>query len=110
MTFSSYSTSRYSNWCAYAVVACVWLSVPGNWPGGSRSARALEPIQIGLLVDNMASKGSGYDARELHSLGVSGLAAVLDYFLPDTAPPAAPLPAGLPAATVRKLIVELEHD
>jgi HEAT repeat protein len=67
-------------------------------------------MQIGLLVDNMASKGSGYDARELHGLGVSGLAAVLDHFLPDTAPPAAPLPAGLPEATVRKLIADLEHD
>ena len=114
MTYSSRRISRHSNWCACAVVACVWLFLPGEWlggwPGGCSRASAIEPIQIALLVDNMASKGSGYDAQELHNLGESGLAAVLDHLLPDTAPPAAPLPAGLPEETIRKWIAELDHD
>ena len=114
MTHSSRRISRHSNWCACAVVACAWLCLPGEWlggwTGGCWRASAIEPIQSALLVDNMASKGSGYDAQELHNLGESGLAAVLDHLLPDTAPPAAPLPAGLPEETIRQWIAELDHD
>src|SRR4051812_9944701 len=63
-----------------------------------------------VLVEGMASRGSGYDASELHARGVEGLAAVLDLLLPDTAPPAAPLPPGPPEAEVRRLIARLDAD
>lgn len=105
MTFASYRNS-----CACPTVVCAWLMLVNIGPVARHSASAIEPIQIALLVDNMASKGSGYDAQELHNLGVSGLAAVLDHLLPDTAPPAAPAPAGPPEEAIRKLIAELDHD
>jgi len=76
----------------------------------SQSAVAIEPIKVALLVDEMASKGSGLDGQELHGLGVEGLAAVLDHLLPDTAPPAAPLPPGPPEEEIRQRIAELDHD
>jgi hypothetical protein len=108
------SSSRSRNSCAYPAVATAWLTA---WPiawlivfGAWQAASAIEPIQIALLVDNMASKGSGYDAKELHDLEVEGLAAVLDHLLPDTAPPAAPEPKGPPEEAIRKLIAELDHD
>src|SRR5262245_45690291 len=59
-------------------------------------AAELDPVKFALLVDGMASKGSGYDAVELHGLGVDGLTAVLDYLLPDTAPPPPPKEPAVP--------------
>lgn len=102
--------SSYCNWCACRALVSAGLMLSNLGPGACHQASAIEPIQIALLVDNMASKGSGYDAQELHNLGESGLAAVLDHLLPDTAPPAAPLPAGPPEEAIRQWIAELDHD
>lgn len=76
----------------------------------SASAAELDPIKIALLVDGMAARGSGFDASELHALGLDGLAGVLDHLLPDTAPPrplVQPLP---PEADIRRLISRLDAD
>ena len=73
-------------------------------------AAEIDPIKIALLVDGMASRGSGYDAAELHALGADGLAAVLNHLLPDTAPPAPPKPVGPPEAEIRRLIARLDAD
>src|SRR5688572_21116729 len=62
----------------------------------------IDPIRVALIVDGMASRGSGYDATELHGLGVEGLAAVLDHLLPDTAPPMPPMPKGPPEEDIRR--------
>jgi hypothetical protein len=74
------------------------------------SAGEIDPIKVALLVDGMASRGSGFDAAELHALGVDGLAAVLNYLLPDTAPPPGPQPPGPPEAEIRGLIARLDAD
>src|SRR4029453_2083119 len=65
--------------------------------------------KIALLVDGMATGGSGYDATELHALGADGLTGVLDYLLPDTAPPRPP-PQGPPEEEIRRLIERLDAD
>jgi len=70
----------------------------------------IDPIKVALLVDGMASRGSGYDASELHALGADGLAAVLDHLLPDTAPPAPPMQPGPPEKEIRRLIARLDAD
>src|SRR5687767_3181576 len=49
------------------------------------AAADIDPVKLALLVDGMATRGSSYDASELHALGKDGLAAVLDYLLPETA-------------------------
>jgi hypothetical protein len=84
----------------------------GFFAGGVVTATAAEidPIKIALLVDGMASRGSGYDASELHALGADGLAAVLDHLLPDTAPPMQPRKTGPPEEVIRQLIGRLDAD
>jgi hypothetical protein len=77
---------------------------------GSAVAAEIDPIKTALLVDGMASRGSGYDAGELHALGTDGLAAVLDHLLPDTAPPAPPMQPGPPEVEIRRLIARLDAD
>src|SRR4051812_46506954 len=72
-------------------------------------AAEIDPIKIVLLVDGMAARGSGYDAAELHALGADGLSGVLDYLLPDTAPPRQ-LPEGPPEEQIRALIGRLDAD
>jgi hypothetical protein len=89
------------------LVACV--AMPSRAAEPSRSAEP-DPIKIAILVDGMASRGSGYDASELHGLGMDGLAAVLDYLLPDTAPANRPLPAAPPEAELQALLERLDHD
>src|SRR5689334_14398481 len=69
----------------------------------------IDPIKIALLADEMANRGSGYDATELHALGENGLTAVLDYLLPDTAPPRK-LPEGPPVEEIQRLIAKLDAD
>jgi HEAT repeat protein len=80
--------------------------------GGNSAVTAgeIDSVQIALLVDGMASKGSGYDAAELHALGREGLAAVLDHLLPDTAAPQRPTGTALAEAQVRTLIARLDDD
>jgi hypothetical protein len=89
--------------CPLFVVALMFCGVPAG-------AADIDPIKVALLVDGMVSRGSGYDASELHAQGVEGLAAVLDHLLPDTAPPAAPLPVGPPENEIRRLIARLDAD
>jgi hypothetical protein len=72
-------------------------------------AGEIDPIKIALLADEMANRGSGYDATELRALGADGLTAVLDYLLPDTAPPRK-LPEGPPEAEIHRLIARLDAD
>ena len=69
-----------------------------------------DALKTVVLVEAMASRGAGYDASELHARGVEGLTVVLNHLLPDTAPPAAPLPPGLPDEEVRHLIARLDAD
>lgn len=69
-----------------------------------------DPIKIAILVDGMASRGSGYDTSELQALGIEGLAAVLDHLLPDTAPPNRPLPPSPPEADLQTWLAQLDHD
>src|SRR5438105_15949126 len=76
----------------------------------SANAADIDPIKIALLVDGMATRGSGYEAAELHALGAEGLAAVLNHLLPDTAPPAPPMPQGPPEHEIRRLIERLDAD
>jgi hypothetical protein len=57
----------------------------------------------------MATRGSSYDAAELHALETDGLAAVLDYLLPDTAP-IKQQPQGLPEDRLQALLQELDAD
>ena len=75
----------------------------------SVSAAEIDPVKIALLADEMANRGSGYDATELRALGADGLTAVLDYLLPDTAPPRK-LPDGPPEDEIRRLIERLDAD
>jgi hypothetical protein len=86
-------------------VTCFALALPL----GSTAAE-IDVIKIAVLVDGMVGRGAGYDASELHARGVKGLAAVLDHLLPDTAPPAAPLPPGPPEEEIRRLIARLDAD
>jgi hypothetical protein len=72
-------------------------------------AAELDPVRIALLVETMGTRGSGYDASELHALGPDGLTAVLDHLLPDTAAQK-PLPAAPPEDEVRRLIEQLDAD
>lgn len=72
-------------------------------------AADLDPIKLALLVDAMATRGSSYDAAELHTLDTAGLAAVLDYLLPDTAA-AKQLPKGLPEDRVQALLHDLDAN
>jgi hypothetical protein len=65
---------------------------------GLASAVELDRIRVALLIDGMAARGADYDPTELNALGVDGLAAVLDYFLPQTAPAEAPPAAADPPA------------
>ncbi len=74
----------------------------------SHAAEA-DPVKIALLVDGMASRGSGFDATELHALGADGLTGVLDYLLPETAAPRAPV-QGPPEEEIRRLILRLDAD
>jgi HEAT repeat protein len=78
--------------------------------GSTTIAADIDPIKIALLVDGMANRGSSFDATELHTLGVDGLAAVIDHLLPDTAPPPKPIVSGLPEAEVRSLIDRLDAE
>src|SRR6478609_5791037 len=82
----------------------IWLL-----PAGLAISAEVDPIKIALLVDGMASRGSGYDAKELHALGADGLTGVLDYLLPETAPPRPP-PQGPPEEEIRRLIQRLDAD
>jgi hypothetical protein len=77
---------------------------------GTAFAAEIDPIKIALLVDGMASRGSGFDAGPLHALGTDGLAAVLDHLLPDTAPPTPPMQPQEPEAVIRRLIARLDAD
>jgi hypothetical protein len=69
----------------------------------------VDPVKIALLVDEMASRGSGYDATELRALGADGLTGVLDCLLPDTAPPREVV-QGPPEEEIRRLILRLDAD
>jgi hypothetical protein len=89
------------------VAIAIVLVIPLNL---SASATELDPIKIAILVDGMASRGSGFDAVELHALGTDGLAAILNHLLPDTAPPAPPPAPGPPEEQVRRLIGRLDAD
>jgi hypothetical protein len=105
---------------ADVVYAIAWLSAP--WRLCARfcclgiigafvtaSAGEIDGVKIALLADEMANRGSGYDATELHALGADGLISVLDYLLPDTAPPRK-LPEGPPEEEIRRLIARLDAD
>lgn len=105
---AEYAAVRVNFMNSTAIRAIVFFCAA--FAGVPPAAKCIEPIKIALLVDGMASKGSGFDGAELHGLGVEGLAAVLDHLLPDTAPPAAPPPPGPPAEDILKLIAELDHD
>jgi hypothetical protein len=89
--------------CA-SILLCVGLGA------ASAYSAEIDPIRIALLVDGMASRGSGFDAAELHALGTDGLAGVLNHLLPDTAPPAPPIKPETPEADVRRLIARLDAD
>lgn len=69
----------------------------------------VDPIKIALLVDAMASRGSSYDATELRALGADGLSGVLDYLLPETAPPRPPV-QGPAEEEIRRLIQRLDAN
>lgn len=69
----------------------------------------LDRVRVALLIDGMATRGAAYDSTELHALGVDGLAAVLDAFLPGTAPPQPPA-TGPSADAVARRLAELDHD
>src|SRR3954454_2771081 len=74
------------------------------------AAAETDAIKTVVLIEAMASRGASYDASELHARGVSGLATVLNHLLPDTAPPAAPLPPGPPEEEIRALVARLDAD
>ena len=88
---------------------CVSILLSLSFASASQAGE-IDPIKIALLVDGMASRGSGYEAAELHALGADGLAAVLNHLLPDTAPPEAPAPVGPPEEEIRRLIERLDAD
>jgi len=73
------------------------------------AAAELDAVKIALLVESMGTRGSGYDATELHALGTDGLTAVLDHLLPETAAPK-PLPNRPPEETIHRLIQQLDAD
>jgi hypothetical protein len=71
----------------------------------------LDRLRVALLIDAMATRGAGYDPTELNALGVDGLAAVLDYFLPQTAPaPVQAAPADPPAHEVLRRLEALDAE
>ena len=88
--------------CAAALVSVLLGTV-------ATSAAELDPVKIALLVDGMASRGSSYEAAELHSLGTDGLSAVLDYLLPETAR-AIKRPKALADDVLQALLVKLDAD
>src|SRR5262245_32926880 len=92
----TFVTSWFCSFSAPPRLRVSLLAVWVVWSVTSVVAAEIDPIKIALHVDGMASKGSGYEAAELHGLGVEGLAAVLNHLLPDTAPPEAPMPMGPP--------------
>jgi HEAT repeat protein len=77
--------------------------------GRPAAAAELDAVRIALLVEAMGTRGSGYDATELHALGADGLNAVLDHLLPDTAAPK-PLLSLPPEEDVHRLIEQLDAD
>lgn len=89
--------------CVKIVFCAVWCYGVGAF------AAEIDPVKIALLADEMANRGSGYDATELHALGADGVTAVLDYLLPDTASPRK-LPEGPPEDEIRRLIARLDAD
>jgi HEAT repeat protein len=80
-----------------------------HWCQLSACAAEMDPVKIALLVDGMASRGSSYQAAELHSMGPEGLTAVLDYLLPETAQAARP-PKALADDVVESLLAKLDAD
>jgi hypothetical protein len=97
--------------CSAPLRLCVSISVIAVLCGPTLGYAADDnSIKTLVLIEAMASRGAGYDASELHARGVEGLAAVLNHLLPDTAPPAAPLPPGPPEEEVRRLIARLDAD
>lgn len=85
-----------------SLLAVLLLAVPS-------AATEIDPVKLALLVDSMASRGSSYDATELHALQTDGLAAVLDHLLPETAS-VKRAPEALPEESVRTLLEELDAD
>ena len=85
------------------LIAALW--------GVSAQAAELDRVRVALLIDAMATRGASYDPTELNALGVDGLAAVLDYFLPQTAPvPAGPDREEPPAEEVLRRLKALDDE
>ena len=71
-------------------------------------AEALPPPEkLGPVLAEMAERGAQFRADKLHAMGLEGLSAVLDWFLPGTAEPKA---APTPDARVGELIAQLGDE
>jgi len=88
--------------CLAALVAVLGLL--------GREAAAGERLSVTKIDAVMAAMGaqrSGFDASELHAMGLEGLSAVLDRLLPDTARPGA---VDVADETVERIIARLGDE
>jgi HEAT repeat protein len=65
------------------------------------------PERIGPILAEMADRGTQFRAEKLHAMGLEGLSAVLDWFLPGTAEPKV---IETPDARVAELIAQLGDE
>jgi HEAT repeat protein len=89
-------------WSAACFAAVLWaaLLVPGRAGGAP-------PERIGPILAEMAERGTQFRGDKLHAMGLDGLSAVLDWFLPDTA---GPKTVEAPDARVAGLVAQLGDE
>jgi HEAT repeat protein len=73
----------------------------------ARSYGLPPPDGIGPILAEMAERGTQFRAEKLHAMGLEGLSAVLDWFLPGTAEPKTAEP---PDGRVAELIAQLGDE
>jgi len=72
------------------IVFLVGVALIFGRPEGADGPKRTADAQIRVILDDMAAQGAQFRPEKLHALGLSGLSAVLDWLLPETAAPREP--------------------
>jgi len=91
----------------FPVCLAALVAVPGVLGREAAAGERLSVTKIDAVMAAMGAQRSGFDASELHAMGLEGLSAVLDRLLPDTARPGA---VDVADETVERIIARLGDE
>jgi len=72
------------------IVFLVGVALIFGRPDGADTPKKTADAEIRAILADMAAQGTQFRPEKLHALGLSGLSAVLDWLLPETAAPKEP--------------------